>query len=553
MSNDVIKVMGYLRVSSEQQAISWNGLSWQRWAIIEMANKSWFSIYKFYEDWGVSGKYMSRKGLDEMLKDLKALNKNPKNPEIKYVMVDDIDRMARDIQVWFTKKWEILATWAKILSLKQNLDDSPEAHLMESISMATKQYERENNGRRVRDRQRQRMLDGYRCFKVPLGYTYWKASDGHWRVVVEDEKMFPAISQWLKQLADGTLPSQESFRKFLIRNWIKTRAWMKLQKSLISNLLKKDNLIFYAGFINYPKRGIDMAKWKHKAAITESEFYQLCNKFRFDWFYKEYSRDDISAQLPLRQVIRCGYCGHPMSWGPAKWHWWQYFYYTCFNKKCSHCKKSYNSIKVHKQVEELLDAMQLDDKYMSGIEVVLNGIRQEKWRLKAELVKDKANRLDELNKKIDSIIDKITETDNPLVSKKLEEKLVELTDEKALLDEYIATNSEEQEEEDFIEHFEHLKSIIQTPLAVWNVWNIELKRMLINVIFSDWLSFTKEDGIQTSKIPLIYAKKLLFTVDTNSILKKSIQTLNTLYENYDYSISNWMVGDIGLEPMTPCL
>ena len=77
--------------------------------------------------------------------------------------------------------------------------------------------------------------------------------------------------------------------------------------------------------------------------------------------------------------------------------------------------------------------------------------------------------------------------------------------------------------------------------------------MLINIIFSDWLSFTKEDGIQTSKIPLIYEKKLLFTVDTNSILKKSIQTLNTPIENYDNSIFSWMVGDIGLEPMTPCL
>jgi len=53
---------------------------------------------------------MSRKGLDEMLKDLKSLNKNPSKPEIQYVMVDDIDRMARDIQVWFTKKAEILAT-----------------------------------------------------------------------------------------------------------------------------------------------------------------------------------------------------------------------------------------------------------------------------------------------------------------------------------------------------------------------------------------------------------------------------------------------------------
>jgi DNA invertase Pin-like site-specific DNA recombinase len=88
---------------------------------------------------------MSRKHLDELLRDLKELNKNPAKPEIQYVMVDDIDRMARDITVWVTKKVEIEATGAKILSLKQSLDDTPEAHLMETISMATKQYERENN------------------------------------------------------------------------------------------------------------------------------------------------------------------------------------------------------------------------------------------------------------------------------------------------------------------------------------------------------------------------------------------------------------------------
>jgi hypothetical protein len=65
--------------------------------------------------------------------------------------------------------------------------------------------------------------------------------------------------------------------------------------------------------------------------------------------------------------------------------------------------------------------------------------------------------------------------------------------------------------------------------------------MLINVIFSDWLTYTKEEWIQTSKIPLIYAKKLHFEIKKNLTLKKSIQTLNTLYENYDYSILNWMV------------
>ena len=552
MSTEPIKIMWYLRVSSLQQANTWNGISWQRWAILEKANQLWFSIYKFYEDWGISGKYMSRKALDEMLRDLKSLNKNPNNPVIKYIMVDDIDRIARDMKVWITKKDEILATWAKILSLKQTLGDSPEDHLMEWMTMLTKQYERENNWRRVIGRQRQRMLDGYRCFKVPLGYKYVQAPDKHWNVVVEDD-CFPIISQWLKQLADGTLQSQEAFRRFLVNNGMKTRAWKKIQKSLISNLLKIDNLRFYAGFVHFPKWDIDMVKWRHRAAITESEFYQLCHKLKFDWFYKEYTRDDISEKLPLRQIIRCGHCWQPMSWGPSKGHWGLYFYYTCFNKDCPCCKKSYNSVKVHKWIEDILKAMELDDDYINSIQVVLNELWNEKWRMKAELIKDKENRLAELNKKIEDTLDKITETKNDLIYKKLEERLVQYSDEKDLLQEEIAKNSEEQQEANFIEHFEHLKSIIQTPLAVRNVWNIELKRMLINVIFSEGISYTKEDWIQTSKVPFIYAGKLEMEMNTNLTLKKSIQTLNTLYDNWDYSIFKEMVGDIGLEPMTPCL
>ncbi len=558
MTEQITKVVGYLRVSSEQQANGWNGISWQKWAIIETANKLGFSIYKFYEEPWVSGKYMSRKKLDELLRDLKELNKNPAKPEIQYVMVDDIDRMARDITVWVTKKSEIEATGAKILSLKQkDLDDSPEAHLMETISMATKQYERENNWRRVKDRQRQRMLDWFLCFKVPLGYEYRKASDGHWKVVMPDEN-FPVISQWLKLLAVGTLQTQEAFRRFLMNNWVRTRAWRPLQKSLISNMLKIDNLRIYAGFVHRSEPGwsVEMVKWRHTAAITEAEFYQLANKLKFDWFYKEYSKDDISEELPLRQIMRCGYCGHRMSWGPVKGHWWKYFYYTCFNRECSHYKKSYNNNKVHKEVEDILNTMELDDNYIGSIKVVLDTIRREKWKLKDDLLKDKQKRLSEVNKKIDDTIDKITETDNPLVYKKLEERVSYLTEEKELLEEDIARNTCGQDD-DFLEHFEHLKSIIQTPLSVWNIWQLELKRMLINVIFSDGLTCTKEDGIQTSEIPLIYAENLRLCFEKSLIKKKSVQTSNTLVPNLNSShiehITTLMVGDIGLEPMTPCL
>lgn len=45
-----------------------------------------------------------------MLKDLNKANRNPFFPEIKFIVVDDIDRLARDIAVRVKKKEEIRST-----------------------------------------------------------------------------------------------------------------------------------------------------------------------------------------------------------------------------------------------------------------------------------------------------------------------------------------------------------------------------------------------------------------------------------------------------------
>jgi len=77
-----------------------------------------------------------------MLDDLKKANKKEKT--IDFIMIDDIDRLARDIDVWRFVKTAIKATKAKIYSLKQDLQDSPENQMFETIVMSVKQYEREN-------------------------------------------------------------------------------------------------------------------------------------------------------------------------------------------------------------------------------------------------------------------------------------------------------------------------------------------------------------------------------------------------------------------------
>jgi DNA invertase Pin-like site-specific DNA recombinase len=77
-----------------------------------------------------------------MLDDLKKANK--KGVTIEYVIVDDIDRLARDIDVWRFIKAAIKEMGAKIHSLKQCLESNPENQMIETIVMSVKQYEREN-------------------------------------------------------------------------------------------------------------------------------------------------------------------------------------------------------------------------------------------------------------------------------------------------------------------------------------------------------------------------------------------------------------------------
>ena len=100
-------------------------------------------IIGVFSDGGVSGKYISREGLDAMIEFLREQNKI--YTKIHKVIVDDVDRIVRDVAGWREIKAKIEGSGAKIHSLKQHLDDTPEGRMIQSITMATKQYERENN------------------------------------------------------------------------------------------------------------------------------------------------------------------------------------------------------------------------------------------------------------------------------------------------------------------------------------------------------------------------------------------------------------------------
>jgi hypothetical protein len=101
----------------------------------------------------------------------------------------------------------------------------------------------------------------------------------------------------------------------------------------------------------------------------------------------------------------------------------------------------------------------------------------------------------------------MAETQSDIIYNKFEEKITKLEEEKQLLQARLSS-SESSTLEDYMEKYDVLKAIMQNPIKIWKQSDIELKRLLISVIFDRTLSYSFKTGIQTKEIPLIYAEKL---------------------------------------------
>ena len=342
--------------------------------------------------------------------------------------------------------------------------------------------------------------------------------------------------------------NQQWLCDFFRKKWLKAKQWWEIKKSSVNHMLHPDSLSFYAGFLNCPKRWIEMIKWRHEPAITESEFYEITNTHKIKGFYKEYDKDEITEKLPLRSVLCCEHCWRRLTWTSTRWNWWRYFYYFCWSKLCNSFRKSFHCDIVHHDIEELLKRMTLDDAYLNWLKLIFDSLITERNKDIIRQLSDIKDQIVWIDKEIDKLVSKITESDSATVTKILEGKVEELENEKTLLKWEII--KKESWNNDPVAEFEQLKSIIKSPYDVWKMWDIELKKLLINVLFSGTMTYSNEHSIQTKENPLIYAQRCKFIEDENSCSKKSTQTECTSELKPQFKLNAWMVGLLGLEPRT---
>ena len=162
-----MKVVGYIRVSTDGQVGEDKfGIAAQMSQIELYCKREGHEILKWYIDEGKSGASEDRPEFD------KIIYGEVSNPPTEAVVVAKSDRVARDINIYFYYKHELLKKDMKLISVAEDFGAMGEfASIMEAFVQVIAEMERKNitkrtmGGREVKAR-----MGGYAGGRVPYGY-----------------------------------------------------------------------------------------------------------------------------------------------------------------------------------------------------------------------------------------------------------------------------------------------------------------------------------------------------------------------------------------------
>lgn len=159
-----MNAIGYIRVSTDEQAQSGAGLDAQRNAILSEAIRRGWTIVKIIEDAGLSGKTMSRPGLDQAIAMLRA-------GEADILVAAKLDRISRSALGFLQLAKQSQAEGWQLRVLDADLDTStPMGRFAIGILALVAELERDLIAQRTKDALAARKAKGMKLGR-PAQYT----------------------------------------------------------------------------------------------------------------------------------------------------------------------------------------------------------------------------------------------------------------------------------------------------------------------------------------------------------------------------------------------
>lgn len=458
------KIAIYARYSSDNQREE--SIEAQIRAINEFCEKNNYKVIKIYTDEAKSATSDNRPEFQQMIKD--------SNTGIfDIVVVHKLDRFSRDRYDSAFYKRELKKNNVQLVSVLENLDDSPESIILESVLEGMAEYYSANLSREVMKGMKE---TAYQCKHTggipPLGYNVDK--DKNYIINDLEADIVKAIFEMCYK---GN--SYSEILDYLKSNGLKTKLGKDFSRSSLNNILRNEK---YCGTYVFNKTGQKIRGKRNIYNKSEEEIIRIENGIpaivSTDIFNAIQKKMDTSSQSDkaakksietymLSGKIFCGECGSRMK-GNKRFSGRnknKYVTYDCSNRRD---KKGCTAKSINRDLVEgmIIEFLEEDFFSYSNIDNLADKLIESNKKINygvPQTINAHTYKLKQIQKKIDNIIDAIS---NGMFHISMKEKMDNLEKEKASYESKIANlklklknnkNIDKQKIIDFLEQNKSLK------------------------------------------------------------------------------------------------
>ncbi len=375
----------FCRVSSKEQADEGYSLESQEKLLTEYAGDHGFEVCKTYKIAETASKDHVRKLFNEVFEYSRKKN-------IPVILCEKIDRLTRSL-----KSAAIADDWVKELSdreihfVKESfiLNNKTKAHenLVWDMKVAIARFYTNNLSEEVRKGNAEKLRQGWRPYRAPLGYRTI-GEKGH-KTQVIDETTSPYVKMIFELYSSG-LYSVPDLAILMYEKGLRSNiTGRKVAANGIYAVLKNP---FYYGSILW---GGKHYPGKHEPIVTKDQFesaQRVLTTGRPDKYVKH---------NPLfKGLASCGNCGHKISWYEKKGHW----YGRCAHyKSCGQGKLPIREDRLMDQVFPFIRDLQLSEQDITKIKENLTKDHKDEIQVRQTLENDIARKLAINDSKLDVV------------------------------------------------------------------------------------------------------------------------------------------------------
>lgn len=308
----MVRVIAYIRVSTDRQATDGTSLTTQRRRVVEHVAAKGYRLVKQFVEEGESAKTDNRPVLREMLAYCQKEQGN-----IDLLVIPKIDRFARYTEDYHHLKRQLRELGIRVESIDERFDDSPAGRFLESMLAATAQFDNDVRSERTYNGMKEAVSQGRWVFKAPFGFRNTRA---YGKATIEpDPDTAHLVVEIFERVAKGTSSIPE------IGDWLSAQG-VRIGKTALYRLVRNRT---YLGVIE--AFGLSVrAEPPCVPILSEALFHRAQEGLRRMEMPDTILREN--PDFPLRGTVRCP-CGKALTAAWSHGRSARYAYYRC--RSCS--------------------------------------------------------------------------------------------------------------------------------------------------------------------------------------------------------------------------